>query len=110
MYRDDRSRLMDMLDAARLACEFVHDKKRSDLDIDPMLMHALVNVIEIIGEAGNNISDEFKSEYPEIPWIDIVDMRNRLIHGYFKINLNIVWDTVTNDIPVLIEQIEKILK
>ncbi len=110
MYKDDKSRLMDMLDAARLASEFVKERKRSDLDIDPMLKHALVNVIEIIGEAGKYISDEFKTDYPEIPWIDIVDMRNRLIHGYFKINLNIVWDTVTNDIPVLIEQLEKINK
>lgn len=109
MYVDDRSRLMHMLDAAKQACEFIKGKKREDLDRDAVLMHALIRVIEIIGEASNYISDKCKSDYPEIPWIDIKNTRNRLIHGYFKINLNVVWDTVSNDIPVLIKQIEKIL-
>ena len=110
MYIDDRTRVMHMLDAAKQAQDFIQGRKRADLDEDVMLMHALIRVTEIIGEAGRHISDTFKSNHPEIPWIDVMDMRNRLIHGYFKVNLNIVWDTVIHDIPVLIKQLEKILQ
>ena len=110
MYTDDRSRLKHMLDAAKQACEFIHGKDQNELYTDLMFQYALIRVIEIIGEAGKQVSDDFKSSHPEIPWIEIANMRNRLIHGYFKINLNVVWDTATSDLPLLIKQLEKILE
>ena len=71
---------------------------------------AIVRKLEIIGEAANNISDKFKASFPDVPWRDIIDMRNRLIHGYFGVDLNIVWQVITKDIPPLHKQIKDILK
>ena len=109
MYNDDDIRLKHMLDAAQKAREFIDGKQRSDLNNNDILLFALVHAIELIGEAANHISDHYKSEHPEILWNRIITMRNRLIHGYFKVDLDIVWDTVTSDIPILIEQLKKII-
>jgi uncharacterized protein with HEPN domain len=74
-----------------------------------MFALAVVKDIEIIGEAAARISEEAQEAYPQIPWVDIVGMRNRLTHAYFDINLDIVWDTVTANLPPLITELEKIL-
>lgn len=65
--------------------------------------------IEIIGEAAAGVSKETQESYPQLPWAAVIGMRNRLIHTYFDINLDIVWSTVTQDIPPLSAQIEKII-
>ncbi len=109
MYVDDQQRIRHMLDAALNATEFITDKSRNDLNKNPMLLFALVKTLEIIGEAARGISDEFKENHPEIPWIDIIGMRNRLIHGYFDIDLDIVWNTVKSDVPALKEKLEMII-
>lgn len=108
MTNDDVIRLRHMLDAAREAQTFVVGKKRTDLDRSRMLVHSLVRCIEIVGEAATKVSPQAKSEVPSIPWQDIVSMRNRLIHAYFEINLDTVWDTVVDDLPPLISVLEKI--
>lgn len=69
----------------------------------------MVKDIEIIGEATSKISVEVKTKNPDIPWIDIIDMRNHLIHAYFDVDLDIVWDTVTRGLPPLITTLEKII-
>lgn len=74
-----------------------------------MLARALVNCIEIVGEAAARTSDETQLQYPQIPWRDIIGMRNRLIHGYFDIDLDRVWDTVVDDLPSLIDELEDLL-
>ena len=74
-----------------------------------MLVLSLVKEIEIIGESANKITDELKSTHDEIPWQDIVSMRNHLIHGYFNIDLDVVWSTVNEDLPFLIRSLEKII-
>ena len=107
MYIDDVTRLKNMLDAALQAQEFVSRRTRKDLETDKMFLFALVRAIEIVGEAANSVSDERKSNHPEIAWKQIIGMRNRLLHGYFDIDLDILWDTVNNYIPVLIKQLEK---
>ena len=71
---------------------------------------SLVKCIEIIGEAAARISPEIKNQSPKIPWIDIVGMRNRLIHAYFDIDLDRVWDTLTDDIIPLIADLEKLIE
>jgi uncharacterized protein with HEPN domain len=98
-----------MLDAAREAVEFLEARSREELGGNRMLLLAVVKDIEIVGEAASRVSDELKVGASHIPWIDIVGMRNRLIHAYFDINLDIVWDTVTANIPPLIAQLEKLL-
>jgi uncharacterized protein with HEPN domain len=67
-----------------------------------MLVLALVKSIEIIGEAGARVSEEGRAATPDLPWPEIVAMRNRLVHAYFDVNLDIVWETVRKDLPALI--------
>jgi uncharacterized protein with HEPN domain len=71
-----------------------------------MLSLALVRLIEIIGEAANNISVEKQNQYSEIPWRRMVGMRNRLSHAYFEVDLDIVWQVVIQDLPKILPQIE----
>ncbi len=91
-----------MIDAAETAAKFVDGRREADLDSDPMLLFALVRAIEVIGEAASRVSDECRSAHPEVPWPAIVSMRNRLIHAYFDINHEILWRTVTDELPRLI--------
>lgn len=109
MLEADRIRLQHMLDAAVQANAFTSGKSRLSLDTDQMLVFALVKAIEIIGEAASKVSDECKAGSPSIAWSDIVGMRNRLIHGYFDINLDIVWTTVQEELPPLINQLKQAL-
>lgn len=108
MYKDDSTRIMHMIDSANEALTFIKGKERKDLDKNRMLVLSLVKSIEIIGEAASKISEEFKSKYPDIPWRDIVGMRNRLIHVYFDIDYDIVWKTVNDELPLLIQELSKV--
>lgn len=101
--------LRHMLDHAREAVAMAEGASRSDLDADRMLALALTHLVEIIGEAAGNVHSEFRETLPDIPWSAIVGMRNRLIHGYAYVDYDILWDTLTNNLPVLIEQLESIL-
>jgi uncharacterized protein with HEPN domain len=74
-----------------------------------MLALSLVEEIEIIGEAASKISDKTKTKYFRVPWIDIIGMRNHLIHAYFDVDIDVVWNTVTHDLPFLIAKLEKII-
>ena len=98
-----------MLEAAENAQRFISGKNRADLDTDPMLLFALVRAIEIIGEAAAKVSAERRAASASVPWIAIVAMRNRLIHAYFDIDRDIVWRTVTEEIPSLRSQLLQLL-
>ena len=107
MFVDDEARLRHMLDAAREALIFVAGKRRADLDSSRQLTLALVKCIEIIGEAAAKVTEATRQRHPSIPWPAIVGMRNRLIHGYWEIDLDRVWDTVTKNLPDLVPLLEK---
>ena len=109
MNNDDTVRLRHMADAAREAIEFAAGRTRTDLDSDRMLVRALTKDIEIVGEAAARVTLETKQAIPSIPWQSIVTMRNRLIHGYFDIDLDMVWSTVTEDLPPLLTEIQNFL-
>ena len=109
MLRDDSIRLRHMLDSAREAEDFISDKKRSSLNTDRKLALALAKCIEIVGEAAANVSKQCREELQQIPWANIIGMRNRLIHAYFEINFDILWKTVVEDLPPLISELEKIV-
>jgi uncharacterized protein with HEPN domain len=94
MSKRDVSRLYDMLDAARKAISFADGRSRQDLDSNEMLALALVRLLEIIGEAAKSVPDEVKANHPEIQWREIAATQNRLIHGYFSVDLDIVWSIV----------------
>jgi len=98
-----------MLDAAKEVMSFAKNKTRKDLDNDRMLTLSLVKSIEIIGEAASKVTDETKKRFPEIPWTNMIAMRNRLIHAYFDIDLDVLWGTIVDDLPPFIEDLEKII-
>ena len=75
-----------------------------------MLALALIKSIEVVGEAAARTSTETRAKYPAVPWVDVIGMRNRLIHAYFDIDLDRVWDTVTVDLPPLITVLEQIVR
>jgi uncharacterized protein with HEPN domain len=110
MFQDDRVRLQHMLEAVLEVIEFTQDAERSDLDDDRKLKHALVRLLEIIGEAAVGMSSSIKEDHPDIPWKEMIGMRNRLIHGYFDVDLDIVWQTVSKDIPPLKPLLENAIK
>jgi uncharacterized protein with HEPN domain len=98
-----------MLAAAKEVMEFAAGKTRMDLEKDRLHMLAIIKSIEIIGEAASKVTETFKTENSIIPWNDIINMRNRLIHAYFDVNLDIVWQTVKTDLPDLIKALEEII-
>ena len=110
MLDDDIIRLKHMLDAAREAVSFTEGNSREDFETDRKLVLSIVKSIEIIGEAARKLTTERRESHTDIPWQDIIGMRNRLIHAYFDINLDTVWDTVTNELPPLIEDLEEIIE
>lgn len=99
-----------MLDAAREAMSFAAGRSRGDLDRDRMLVLAIVKDVEIIGEAASRTANATCDAHPEVPWAQIVAMRNRLIHAYFDVDLQVVWDTVTIDLPQLITVLEPLVR
>ena len=110
MWQDkDLVRLRHMLDHAREAVGLIQNKSRADLTSDRLLGLALVRLMEIIGEAANRVSLEYQSQHPSIPWSQIISLRNRLIHGYDAVDMDILWQVLKQDLPILIEGLTRIL-
>ncbi len=105
----DEDRVRHMLEAAIKAHGFSQGRTRGDLDRDEQLTLSLVHLLEIVGEAAGKVSQDFRSKHPEIPWNRISGIRNRLVHGYFDIDMDIVWETVTTRLPELIAQLKKLV-
>ncbi|MEW6624160.1 MAG: DUF86 domain-containing protein [Bacillota bacterium] len=105
----DLIRVKHMIDAAEEILDFTSGRSRQDFEDNRMLSLSIVHLLEIIGEAANKVSPEYREQHCTIPWKSIVEMRNRLIHGYFDIDLDIVWQTVVSDIPPLLEDLKKIV-
>lgn len=106
---EDQVRLHHVLDHAAEAVEMVKGRMRSDLDNDRQLNLSLVRLLEIMGEAAGRVSSQTRNQYGEIPRLDIVGLRNRLIHGYDTVDFDILWQIITTDLPLLVEQLETIL-
>jgi uncharacterized protein with HEPN domain len=110
MLRTDKVRIRHILDASKEAVEFVKGRSRAELESDRKLNHSLVRLLEVIGEAARGMSDEFRTQYPELPWKKMVGMRDRLIHGYYDVDLDVVWETAIEDLPGLVAKLENILR
>jgi uncharacterized protein with HEPN domain len=102
MLERDRDRLQHMLAAATRAAELTEGRQRSDLDTDDVLVLALTRLLEILGEAAKAVTSATRERYPHIPWTEMAATRDRLIHGYFSVDLDIVWEIVRHDLPHLI--------
>ena len=101
MHKEDEIRVQHMIDAADSVERFITDRKSEDLVQDEMLRMALTRAIEIIGEAANKVSAEGREDHPDIPWRAIVGMRNRLVHAYFDVDVDVLWKTAVDAVPEL---------
>ena len=107
MTQPDEIRLRHLLAAAEKAVSYAAEHSREDLDSDELLRLALTKLVEIVGEAAKQISDNTRDQYPDVPWSAAARMRDRLVHHYFDINLDVLWSTVTGDLPALLEQVPR---
>ena len=107
---DEIIRLRHMRDFAAEAIGMIQGKDRNALDDDRVLELALVRLMEIIGEAAGRVTPETRQQLPSIPWSDVVAMRNRLIHGYDNVDHDILWDTITHDLPILLKAVDELLR
>jgi uncharacterized protein with HEPN domain len=106
--RHDRLYLYDIIECCERAADYIHGVSEEDYQLNLMLQDALVRNIEVVGEAVRNLSQEVKDAYPQIAWSQIARMRDKIAHHYFRINLDVVWKTATDDLPALRPQIEAI--
>jgi uncharacterized protein with HEPN domain len=98
-----------MLDTANKAIEFVQGITRDDFDNNELLRLSLTHLLQVIGEAARRVSPSFRATYPQIDWKAIVGMRSKVVHDYLNVDEDIVWDTVINELPSLVKELENIL-
>ncbi len=106
---EGRVRLQHMLDAAEKAVAHTRGRSRQDLESDDLLSLAMVRLLEVIGEAAKGVSQSVRDGSPSIPWKQVAGTRDRLIHGYFNVDLDVVWSILTEDLPPLVAELRKIL-
>jgi uncharacterized protein with HEPN domain len=107
--RDDVVLLRDILDAIDQIASYLTGVTYPVFCGTPLLQDGVMHRLEVIGEASRNLSDAFLDQHSNIPWQDIIGMRNRIAHAYFAVDLRAVWDTAVTDIPALREWIERVL-
>ena len=107
---DDLTRLQHMRDAVQEVLKFTQESTRESLASNRILQLAVIKDLEIIGEAANNVSLECQSKYTNVPWRAMVGMRNRLVHAYFGVDLDVVWQTVQQELPSLFLLLNQILE
>ena len=98
-----------MLDMAKKAVSKTKGLSRDAYDADENLRLALIHLIQIIGEAGRQVSRQFSDQHPQIPWADIIGMRHKVVHDYLGVDEDIVWQVVTEDLPSLVALLEPLV-
>jgi uncharacterized protein with HEPN domain len=109
MKLDDKTRLEHILESANEAISFLGTMTEDQLANNRMVLNAIVRSVEIIGEAASQLSEQYRTNHTNVPWAKIIGMRNRLIHGYFDIDYELVFSTVQIDIPILIDQVQQLI-
>lgn len=109
MIKKDIIYLKHIRDAIELIQKYTEKINKSDFDSMVIIQDAVIRRIQVIGEAVKNISIPFKKEYSQIPWREITGMRDKIIHGYFNVDNDIVWEVVVKDLPSLKQNILKIM-
>jgi uncharacterized protein with HEPN domain len=109
-HSEDLNRLYHIWQAAQEICEHTQFRTKKQFNSDRLLQLAGVRLIEIIGEAASRITSQFKEQHGYVDWAAMTAMRNRLIHVYFDIDLEVVWNTITEDMPALMAVIKPILQ
>ena len=98
-----------MLEAAQEAVRYVEGLPREEFDSQRPLQHSIVRCIEIIGEAASRLSPELRNANPDIPWQDMIGMRNRVVHAYFDLDLDLIWVTASHELLDIIPRLEVLL-
>ena len=109
MKAEDRIRIQHIVDAGEEALSFLENVEFEKFSHNRMLILSVIKDTEITGEAASKITTETKTKYDNIPWKDIVGMRNRLIHGYFEVDIKLVWNTAKNNLPPLLNTLKEII-
>ena len=107
--RDPNVLVRQMLDHAEEVLSLMRGKTRCDLDTDRLLSLGVVRLMEVIGEAASRVPDTFRSQHLQIPWEQIVALRNRLIHGYDEIDFDVLWEILRGDLPDLVSSLRRIV-
>jgi uncharacterized protein with HEPN domain len=107
--KDDEIYVGHMLDMTRRAVKAVKAGSRAKYDKDDILRLGLTHLVQVIGEAAWKVSAEFQKEHTEIPWRKIIGMRHRIVHDYMRVDEDVLWQVVTNDLPALLPLLEQIL-
>lgn len=100
----------DILDSINAAEEFIVGMNFEDFEKDRKTIYAVIRAIEVIGESAKNIPPFIRKRYPEIPWGDMTGMRDRVIHGYFGVDLRVVWETATHDLSMVRPLVQRVLE
>jgi len=107
--QDDVVYVGHMLDMTRRAVKAIKNKSRTKYDKDDILRLGLTHLVQVIGEAARKVSAKFQRAHPEIPWRNIIGMRHRIVHDYMRVDEDILWQVVTNDLPELLPLLEEIM-
>lgn len=105
---DPHVRMLHTRDHARRAVNTASGRTRDELDTDEMLALALTHLVELVGEAASQVPPEIREQYPQIPWAQAISMRHRLIHGYDEVDHDILWDTITANLPDLLGLLDSV--
>ncbi len=108
MNREYADFLRDMLENAQRAIQFTKGMDYKTFAKDDKTVYVVIRAVEIIGEAAAKIPEEVRSKYPHIPWREVKGMRNKLVHQYFGINMEVVWQTIQEDLPTLIKALKSV--
>lgn len=108
--KGDRLRLAHILESALLISRWLEGVEKDRFLEDELLQEAVIRRLEVIGEAAKNVSPELKERHPEVPWREMSGMRDVLVHEYFGVDLEQVWETASQDVPELARQIGAILQ
>lgn len=109
MLNRDYIRFQHMLDAAVAATSHLQNKNREDLDHNRLLLNGVVRELEILGEAASQVTPLIRQQFPNLPWREMIGLRNRLIHAYFDVNNQAIWLVVKESLPPLISQLQHII-
>ena len=107
--RNDRAALADMRAHAVEAMELFENATPDELESDRRTILALLHLVQIVGEAATRVTTAIRDAHPEVPWTDVIGMRNHLVHGYDDADLNLLHSTIATDLPALVAQLAAIL-
>ena len=110
MKKDDSVYLRHIIDALLQIERYTDGVTYEEFFSNSLLQDGVIRQLEVMGEAARNLSEDLRNEYPTIPWRQMISLRNRMIHAYFNVNLQIIWEIIQGDIPNLLQETKRVLE